>query len=287
MTTPASRETAVTSPNRFLDIDGRRLAYRVIGEGKTILLCTRFRGTMDDWDPAFLNGLAANGMRVVIFDYTGLGLSTGEPSYNPQALAKDVRDLVAGLSLGNIVIAGWSLGGIVAQVVLATMPAKLSHVVLLATTPAGPLVKPSEQLFYDQARIEDMGFERQVTLFFEPTSDASRTAAKRSLERIAQRRAGRSPAVPIEFARANLGTGPRNPIVPANPILDALKATRLPILHIAGDHDIAFPVENWQALGRELPTLRLLTFPHAGHGPHHQYPEEAAAQIAAFVRTAS
>jgi pimeloyl-ACP methyl ester carboxylesterase len=93
--------------------------------------------------------------------------------------------------------------------------------------------------------------------------------------------------VPIEFARANLGTEARNPILPATPILDAMKATRLPILHIAGDHDIAFPVENWQALGRELPTLRLLTFPHAGHGPHHQYPEEAAAQIAAFIRTAS
>jgi pimeloyl-ACP methyl ester carboxylesterase len=83
MAIPASADTAATTPNRFLDIDGRRLAYRVLGEGKTILLCTRFRGTMDDWDPAFLDGLAANGMRVVIFDYTGLGLSTGGPSYFP------------------------------------------------------------------------------------------------------------------------------------------------------------------------------------------------------------
>src|SRR5436190_12444062 len=184
-------ETTVTTPNRFLDIDGRRLTYRVIGVGKTILLCTRFRGTMDDWDPAFLNGLAANGLRVVTFDYTGLGLSTGVASYNPSALAKDVRDLVAGLSLENFVIAGWSLGGIVAQVVLATMPAKLSHAVLLATTPAGPLLKPSEQLFYDQARKEDMGFESQVTLFFEPTSEESRAAANRSLKRIAERQEGR------------------------------------------------------------------------------------------------
>jgi hypothetical protein len=35
-------------------------------------------------------------------------------------------------------------------------------------------LKPSEQLFYDQARMEDMGLERQVTLFFEPTSEVSR-----------------------------------------------------------------------------------------------------------------
>jgi len=280
-------EAAVTTQNRFLDIDGRRLAYRVIGEGKTILLCTRFRGTMDDWDPAFLDALAANSLRVVIFDYTGLGLSGGEASYKPSVLTKDVRDLVSSLSLENFVISGWSLGGIVAQIVFATMSSKLSHVVLLATTPAGPLLKSGEQLFNDQAREEDMGIERQVTLFFEPKSEESRAAANRSLRRIAERRVGRSPPVPIEFARANLDTEPRKAFLPASPILDAMKATRLPILHIAGDHDIAFPVDNWQALGRELPTLRLLTFPHAGHGPHHQYPEEVAAQIAAFLRTAT
>ena len=31
-------------------------------------------------------------------------------------------------------------------------------------------------------------------------------------------------------------------------ILAALKATKLPLLHIGGDHDIIFPVENWYAL---------------------------------------
>jgi pimeloyl-ACP methyl ester carboxylesterase len=33
--------------------------------------------------------------------------------------------------------------------------------------------------------------------------------------------------------------------------------------------------------------MRLLTYPEAGHGPHHQYPEEAAKQIAAFIKTAN
>jgi len=29
--------------------------------------------------------------------------------------------------------------------------------------------------------------------------------------------------------------------------------------------------------------LTLITYPKAGHGPHHQYLEAAAAQIAAFI----
>jgi len=46
--------SAVTAPNQFVETNGRRLAYRSIGSGKPIVLCTRFRGNMDVWDPAFL-----------------------------------------------------------------------------------------------------------------------------------------------------------------------------------------------------------------------------------------
>ena len=36
----------------------------------------------------------------------------------------------------------------------------------------------------------------------------------------------------------------------------------------------------------QLATLQLLTFPRAGHGPHHyQYPEACAEHIATFART--
>ena len=72
---------------------------------------------------------------------------------------------------------------------------------------------------------------------------------------------------------------------PSEEILALLKSTTTPILHIAGDHDIIFPVENWYALNQQLPTLQLLTFPRAGHGPQHQHPEASAEHIATFVRT--
>lgn len=69
-------------------------------------------------------------------------------------------------------------------------------------------------------------------------------------------------------------------------MLQALKATRLPLLHLGGDHDIVFPVENWYALNQQLATVQLHTFPSAGHGPHHEHPEAFAALIATFVRRA-
>ncbi len=47
---PKSRQ-ASPRKTRFVDVPGRRLAYRTFGSGKPVVLCVRFRGTMDAWDP--------------------------------------------------------------------------------------------------------------------------------------------------------------------------------------------------------------------------------------------
>jgi pimeloyl-ACP methyl ester carboxylesterase len=276
--------TAVDVPNQSVEICGRRLAYRSIGAGQPIVLCTRFRGTMDVWDPAFLDALADCGFRVITFDYSGLGLSSGEKDMNPVVMAQDARDLIQALDLHNVVISGWSLGGMVAQVVLAMFPQRLSHAVLIGAPPPGPNVKPAEQLFFDTAVIPSYGIEEETILFFEPKSVTSRLAAQRSVDRIAQRKEGMSKPVPLAWAAANLGDRPQNPLFPADAVLQALKTTGIPVLHIGGDHDIIFPIENWYALNQQLPTVQLLTFPQAGHGPHHEHPKACAEHIASFVR---
>lgn len=276
--------SAVTAPTQFVEVGGRKLAYRSIGKGKPIVLCNRFRGVLDLWDPAFIDGLAAQGFQVVIFDYSGLGQSTGDKSYNPAALAKDAKDLIDALALKDVVIGGWSIGGIAAQIFVAMFGANVSHVVLLATTPPGHLVKPAEQLFYDAAAKPGIDIDSFTTIFFEPSDAASRAASKRSFDRIMARKSDRSPDVPADWAIAQIGSSPRNPVVPSDELLNFLKSTSIPILHLGADHDIIFPVENWYALNGKLPTLSLITYPRAGHGPHHQYPEAASVQIAGFIK---
>jgi len=63
---------------------------------------------MDVWDPLFLDSLAAGGFRVITFDYSGLGRSTGEKNYDPVSLARDAHDLIEALDLQEVVIGGWS-----------------------------------------------------------------------------------------------------------------------------------------------------------------------------------
>ncbi|MEQ8294727.1 MAG: alpha/beta hydrolase [Roseovarius sp.] len=278
---------ALHASTQLIETEGRTLAYRSVGEGIPVVLCTRFRATLDDWDPGFLDALAGHGFRVITFDYSGFGRSTGRMSYNPAEMAADPLDLIRGLGLKDVVLGGWSIGGMAAQVAMVQAPDLIRALVLIGTTPPGELVKMAEPLFYELAGKEVNDFEDVVGLFFQPRSEASRAAAARSQARIEARMEAmpddRSPPVPIEFARARIAGGPANPAFPAPQVLEALKTTRVPILHIGGDHDIIFPVENWYALNGLLPTTTLVTYPAAGHGPQHQHPELSAAIIAGFV----
>lgn len=277
-----SSATAVT---QFVEVGGRKLAYRSVGQGKPLVLFHRFRGVLGLWDPAFIDALAAEGFQVITFDYSGIGLSTGQPSYNPGTMVKDAKDLIDALGLKDVAIGGWSIGGIVAQIYLAMFGAGVSHVVLLATTPPGQLVKGGEQLFYDAAAVPGIGLDNFTTIFFEPKDEGSRAASKRSFDRIMSQKVPRSPDVPADWAMAQIGNTPRNPVFPVEEVLQVLKSTNVPILHIGADHDIVFPIENWYALNGQLPTTRLITYPKTGHGPQHQFPEEAARHIAGFIRT--
>ncbi len=284
MTSVTTSSSAVSAPNQFVEVTGRKLAYRSIGSGYPIVLCQRFRGNMDSWDPAFLDGLAAHGFQVIIFDYSGIGLSTGERTYSPPSLAKDAIELIGALGLQKVVIGGWSVGGIAAQIVFAMAGPKVSHVLLLATTPPGDLAKLGEKLFYELAAKPNNDLSDITALFFEPASETSREAAKRAAARLEERKHDLSVEVPADWAISAIAAGPRSPAFPAPAVLEAMKTTKTPILHIGGDHDIVFPVENWYALNRQLPTLQLLTFPVTGHGPQMQYVQQSVDCIASFIK---
>lgn len=281
-----ARHGARTAPSQTIESRGRRLAYRMFGAGPTLVLALRFRGVMDSWDPAFLDALAAS-FTVVIFDYSGLGRSTGTPSYQRAAMAQDILDLADGLGLGRFVLGGWSLGGVAAQVFAAEHPDRVRQLILIGTTPPGPQPHGPEPVFYERALKPVNDLDDETVLFFEPASEASRAAARASHARIAAREGDLSPPVPPEtFLRLLEESNDPEAIFPdPDGRFEAFfRQGSLPVLAISGDHEIVFPVANWQALNRVWPTLHLVTIPQAGHGPQHQMPEFVAGLIAGFVR---
>jgi pimeloyl-ACP methyl ester carboxylesterase len=262
------------------------LAYRIIGAGPPLVLCNRFRGTLDTWDPAFLDEIAKD-FQVIIFDYSGIGRSTGPIPQTVSDMAQDAKRIIDGLNLGKVTLGGWSLGGVAVQAFLAEYPESLTHAIIIGSTAMGKMSFPPEQIFYQTALKPVNDLEDEIVLFFEPKSAISRKAAEATHLRIAERIEDLDEPVPpekftimIKKLAADRGADPYN-------VREVLKTTSIPILVLSGDHDISFPVENWYELSRSLPTVQHIVFPWSGHGPHHQYPKTAAGYIKIFIRTST
>lgn len=276
------QQGAVTARTEYIETGGRKIACRIIGDGAPIICCNRFRGTLDDWDPAFLDELA-KAFTVIIFDYSGVGSSTGELATEIARVAEDVKDLAAGLKLEKFILLGWSYGGLVAQTVSTHYPWLITHTVLVGTKPAGANDYATEQLFLDTASHLNNDSGDEVILFFEPASEQSRKAAALSHARIAQRQADKDIPVP-ESTWGRYFQGGIDYTLDKYDSRDKLGKLKTPVLVLSGDHDIVFPVENWYALTRKMPNLYLIVLPQSGHGPQHQYPVLSAKYMIDFVR---
>jgi pimeloyl-ACP methyl ester carboxylesterase len=71
--------SANAAKTQRMTIDGTQIAFRIIGQGQNqppLVLCHRFRATMDDWDPALQDELARQ-RQVIVFDSAGVGGSGG------------------------------------------------------------------------------------------------------------------------------------------------------------------------------------------------------------------
>jgi pimeloyl-ACP methyl ester carboxylesterase len=289
MSDVAERPTAINALTQFVQSRGRLLAYRSIGSGEPLVLCVRFRGVLDVWDPAFLDGLAKT-FRVITFDYSGLGRSTGEASYDPGDLARDVFDLADELAPHTFFLGGWSLGGHAAQAAACLDSRRVRKLVLIGTCPPGKLSRGSEPIFFERALKFDNDLDDETVLFFEPASEQSRNAAKASHDRIAKRTGDVSPVVPEETYLRLLksGAGAEGELfVDRGGYRASLASGSFPILVISGDHEIVFPVENWFAMIPSWRSLHLFVVPQAGHAPHHQEPQVCADLIRSFIANGS
>jgi pimeloyl-ACP methyl ester carboxylesterase len=137
-------------------------------------------------DPAFLDALASR-FNVITIDYSGIGLSTGACATDILSMARDVKDVAEAFKLTKIIVAGWSIGTMVAQTVTTQYPELVSHAILIGTTPPGKNTGVPEKIFWERATKTVNDLDDGYVLFFEPESESSKNAANLSFGRIAKR----------------------------------------------------------------------------------------------------
>ncbi len=139
MTAPPSPSSEyLAAPNRVVSAaNGIDYAYRQVGEGTpALVLLQHFRGNLDNWDPALVDALARD-RKVVAFDNSGVGGSTGTTPSTISEMARDAIAFVEALELGAIDLLGFSIGSFVAQEIALIRPTVVRRLVLASAAPRG------------------------------------------------------------------------------------------------------------------------------------------------------
>jgi pimeloyl-ACP methyl ester carboxylesterase len=98
------------SPDRFIEVRGARLRFRVEGNGPNVVLIHGWALDLDMWRPQF--EALADSYRLIAFDRRGFGLSSGLPHIESDI--DDFGQILAAVGAARVAIVGMSQGARVA-----------------------------------------------------------------------------------------------------------------------------------------------------------------------------
>jgi pimeloyl-ACP methyl ester carboxylesterase len=277
MTTTYAADQAET---HYVTTDTATYAYRRLGPagGVPLVMVLRFRGTIDHWDPALLEALAAE-RDVFVFDNRGLGHSTGAPADSVEGLADGVIDFLGALGLREVDLLGWSLGGYVSQGVALRRPGLVRRLVIAGSGPGGavPDMPRMSAKTWQTATKPENADDDFLYLFF-PDDASGRAAGLRSLRRLDARLRDAKPGV----TPAALAAQMRAAATFAG-YWDRIEELTLPILLANGAHDVMIDAWGSWAMSQKLPNTKLVIYGDAGHGFLFQHAEDFGREVLTFL----
>ncbi len=207
------------------------------------------------------------------------------PGYrNTAALADCSLETMVDALLENqptpFALCGWSLGGMAAMLAAAKYPEKISHLILVSTTPS--FVQRPDWLTAVDAN--------HLTKLTEAVRRDSKSALKKFISMINQKDI-HSSRIACELTATSLAsTQPSVDVLNAG--LRLLRQTdlrllaptiRQPTLIIHGAHDPLMPISTAQWLEAHIPNAHLEIFAEAAHAPHLSDPQRFAALASNFI----
>ncbi|KPM41839.1 hypothetical protein AK830_g4693 [Neonectria ditissima] len=283
--------TYETAEDQYVAVGDVRLAYRKFGQasGTPLVLFVYFRGTMDHWDPAFINPLSAQ-RPIVLIDNSGIGRSGGVIPETVAGFAQVYIDAIKALGLSQVDLLGFSLGGAVAQMAALNAPALIRRLILCGTIPSygdgvvaadmGPFLKLKDSVALEEHK------KAFLAGFFRPAEE-SQALGELAWERITQARPNGAAFLDVDGANKQAAAFGRfmNPDETKDGSYNRLGELRMPVLVAGASDDILMPTENSIMLWKKLRNAagRLHLFPDSGHGFLFQHAKSAALLVNTFL----
>src|SRR3954452_3129506 len=273
--------TWANTPTHTMRVGGAQFAYRQLGPstGVPVVFLTHLAAVLDNWDPRIVDGIAAR-HRVITFDNRGVGASGGSTPTTIEEMARDAVTFIRALGFDQVDLFGFSMGGMIAQVIAQDQPQLVRKIIIAGTGPAGGegIEKVTRISYLDTARGLLTRQDPKQFLFFTRTPNG-RGAGKEFLARLEERTNDRDKAISVGSFRAQLKAIHRwGQQQPAD-----LSSIHQPVLVLNGESDRMVPTKNTVDLDRRLPNSQLVVYPDAGHGGVFQFHEDFVKRALEFL----
>jgi pimeloyl-ACP methyl ester carboxylesterase len=227
------------APTQFQKVADISIAYREIGaaSGVPVLFLNHLRAVLDNWDPRVVDGIAAK-HRVIVFDNCGIGASAGVTPDTITAMARDAIAFIRALGFKQVDLLGFSLGGMVSQVIAELEPQLVRKMILAGTGPAGGvgIDKVTQVTIVDMLKGYLTFKDPKQYLFFTTTANGRRESEK-FIKRLKERTKDRDKPISVGAFRTQLKAihawGVQQP--------SDLSTIRQPAFVANGDHDRMVP----------------------------------------------
>lgn len=281
--TPAAataRRTWRDTPTRTVDAGGVRFAYRELGPqtGVPLVFLHHFTAVLDDWDPRVIDGIAAK-RHVIAFDNRGVGASSGSVPHTVAEMAADAVTFIRALGHEQVDLLGFSLGGIVAQVITLEHPDLVRRAVFAGTAPAGSDVGDIKRVAAKAFAKAALTLKNPKHYLFFNRNPVGKRAATDYMARLRERTADRDKRVTPLAMRAQL----KAILAAGRQAPHDLAKIRQPVLVANGDNDVMVASSHSGDLARRIPGAQLVIYPDSGHGGVFQYHREFVPAVLDFL----
>jgi pimeloyl-ACP methyl ester carboxylesterase len=277
--------TYATTPTQTVSAaNGIDYAYRSVGaDGTPLVLLQHFRGNLDNWDPALIDALAEH-RRVITFDNTGVGASTGRTPHGIAEMAHDAVEFITALELDRVDLLGFSIGGFVAQEIALVRPDLVERIVLASAAPQGAAGMhgwaPDVIGAVGEPETSPEGY---LAVFF-TGSPAGLEAGQATAQRIFGGRTDDRDQPTTWDTRLAQYDAVAAWGVPNHALLERVSAITQRVFVANGDSDRMILPRYSYLLAGLLPNASIKIYPDAAHGFLFQHHDEFAADVADFLR---
>ena len=273
-----------SSPSAFISIDGMDVHYREEGHEMDTLPLVLIHGTgasLHTFD-AWTNALKRK-KRVVRMDLPGFGLTGPFPEqpYSMSNYILFIEHFLKAKGIDRCILAGNSLGGVIAWQFTAKNPKMVTKLVLIDA--AGyPLKSKSVPIAFTLARTPVLN---RLLTFITP-----RFMAKASVKNVYADKTKVTDSLVDRYFELTLREGNRQALVDRMKIgidtsfIPLIKNIQQPTLVMWGAQDLLIPLNSAYRFHNDLPNDTLVILENSGHVPMEESPDESLQVLLSFLK---